>query len=207
MTKSVWETLSAVDVKDHVEKKGKFNYLSWAWAWQKVKEYYPNARFEKHWFSMGEPPHQIPYAMDKKGHAFVKVTVEIEGQKITEVLAVLDHNNKSITNPSSQEVNTALQRCLTKAIGYAGLGFYLYAGEDLPIATSEPKKNVEWKRTHAKADLTDYHKKIEECQTPEEVEAVKDEYADCLDFAKDDIPDWHTSATENTRSAENKARY
>jgi hypothetical protein len=31
--KSVWETLSKVNVNDHTEKKNGLTYLSWAWAW------------------------------------------------------------------------------------------------------------------------------------------------------------------------------
>ena len=31
--RQVWETLSAINVNDKVEKKMKLTYLSWAWAW------------------------------------------------------------------------------------------------------------------------------------------------------------------------------
>ena len=31
--KSVWETLSAIDVNDKTKEKGGMTYLSWAWAW------------------------------------------------------------------------------------------------------------------------------------------------------------------------------
>ena len=36
--KSVWETLSEIDVSSHIEKKGNFSYVSWAWAWALVKQ-------------------------------------------------------------------------------------------------------------------------------------------------------------------------
>ena len=49
-SKSVWDTLSAVDVSGHTEKKGKFTYLSWTWAWGLVKGLYPTATFEKKTF-------------------------------------------------------------------------------------------------------------------------------------------------------------
>ena len=29
---SAFQTLSKIDVSEHTEKKGKFTYLSWAWA-------------------------------------------------------------------------------------------------------------------------------------------------------------------------------
>ena len=45
--KSVWETLSVIDCSGHTEEKNGFTYLSWAWAWQTLKELYPTAKFEK----------------------------------------------------------------------------------------------------------------------------------------------------------------
>ena len=74
---SMWARLSQIDCSEHVEKKGNFNYLSWAWAWATLKEHCPGATFEKHWFTMGDPPYSLPYAMDKQGNAYVKVTVTV----------------------------------------------------------------------------------------------------------------------------------
>ena len=42
-TKSVFETLSAINVNDKAEKKSGLTYLSWAWAWGEVKKIYPDA--------------------------------------------------------------------------------------------------------------------------------------------------------------------
>ena len=39
--KSVWETLSAINVNEHTEKKNGLTYLSWAWAWGMLKKHYP----------------------------------------------------------------------------------------------------------------------------------------------------------------------
>jgi len=36
---SLWGRLSKIDCSEHVEKKGNFNYLSWAWAWATLKEH------------------------------------------------------------------------------------------------------------------------------------------------------------------------
>ncbi len=33
---SVFSVLNAVNCNEHVEKKGKLSYLSWAWAWREV---------------------------------------------------------------------------------------------------------------------------------------------------------------------------
>jgi len=51
---------------------------------------------------------------------------------MTQVHPVLDHQNKAVTAPNAFQINTSIQRCLTKAIALHGLGLHLYAGEDLP---------------------------------------------------------------------------
>ena len=40
---SLWDRLSDINCAAHVEKKGKFNYLSWAWAWAALKKSCPDA--------------------------------------------------------------------------------------------------------------------------------------------------------------------
>jgi hypothetical protein len=54
-------------------------------------------------------------------------------------LPVMDHRNKAIAEPDAFAVNTAMQRCLVKAIALHGLGLYIYAGEDLPLSSDETK--------------------------------------------------------------------
>ena len=127
---SVWETLSAINVSEHTEKKGNFSYLSWAWAWGTLKSLYPNAEVHKEYFNQGE--FSVPYTRDIEGYAFVQVTIKVDDITLTETMPVLNHTNKPIQNPNSFEVNTSLQRCMAKAIAMCGLGHYIYAGEDLP---------------------------------------------------------------------------
>jgi len=132
---TAWSVLSKIDVSEHVEKKNNLTYLSWAWAWAMLKDKYPYATFEKHWFD--HECGRLPYASDPEGNTFVSVTVTIEdidGNKeaMTEVMPVLNHANKSVKNPDAFQVNTSLQRALAKAIGLHGLGAYIYQGEDLP---------------------------------------------------------------------------
>ena len=38
---TLFERLSAIDCRNHIEKKGKFSYLSWAWAWSTLKRECP----------------------------------------------------------------------------------------------------------------------------------------------------------------------
>jgi len=63
----------------------------------------------------------------------VWVTVTLLGTPRTCMLPVMDHRNKAITNPDAFQVNTAIMRCMTKALSLHGLGLYIYAGEDLPM--------------------------------------------------------------------------
>jgi hypothetical protein len=75
--------------------------------------------------------------MDINGTAMVWVTVTMFGKPITCQLPVMDHRNKAIPNPDAFQVNTAIMRCMTKALSLHGLGLYIYAGEDLPESKVE----------------------------------------------------------------------
>lgn len=137
-----FKELNAIDCTEHVEKKGKFTYLSWAWAWQTLKENCPDATFKKHTF-VGESLSDVPFMVDAAGYAYVMVTVTVDGIEATEIMPVLNHSNKPIQNPNSFDVNTALQRTLVKAIAFHGLGLYIYAGEDVnPIQDDTKAKKV-----------------------------------------------------------------
>lgn len=127
---SVFQTLNAINVNEHTEKKNGLTYLSWAWAWAKVKENYPDA-----FYTIYENPDGLIYFTDGRT-AWVKTGVTIEGQELIEYLPVMDYNNRSIglDRITSFDVNKAIQRSLTKACARHGLGLYIYAGEDLPEA-------------------------------------------------------------------------
>jgi hypothetical protein len=49
----------------------------------------------------------------------------------------MNFRNQAISNPNAYDVNTAMQRCLAKAISLHGIGLYIYAGEDLPTPETE----------------------------------------------------------------------
>ena len=123
-----WGQLKDVNVEEEkmVKKKGKFSYISWAMAWSKLCDIYPDATFEKHCNEQG-----FPYFKDEQGWCFTKVTVTVNGKSITEMLPVLNYTNKPIKNPDSSDVNTSLQRCLAKAIALHGMGVHIYSGEDI----------------------------------------------------------------------------
>jgi len=128
---NTWETLSAIDVSKHVEKKGGLSYLSWAWAWSTLMEHYPDSDY-----TFNDP---IELLNDT---AEVQVTVTVQGVARTMWLPVMDNRNKSITNPTTRDISDARMRCLVKCIGVHGLGLYLYAGQDLPQAAQEAQNAV-----------------------------------------------------------------
>jgi len=63
--------LDRVDVTHHVEKKGKFNYLSWAHAVRELKNRHPSATWEIHDYGVVA---ETPFLATECGY-FVKVTV------------------------------------------------------------------------------------------------------------------------------------
>jgi hypothetical protein len=122
-------SLLTLNVNDHTEKKANLTYLSWAWAWAEALKADPNAHYQvQMWGKQGEEK----CYMDINGTCMVWVTVTMFGKPMTCQLPVMDHRNKAIPNPDAFQVNTAIMRCMTKALSLHGLGLYIYAGEDLP---------------------------------------------------------------------------
>ena len=129
--------LLKINVNDHLEKKGNLSYLSWAWAWAEVLKIDPAASWVAHEWA-DRPAMFLP-----DGSAMVKVSVTVKGDTKLCVLPIMDNRNRAIQNPDAFAINTAIMRCLAKAIAMHGLGLYIYAGEDLPEAEKkEPNPEV-----------------------------------------------------------------
>lgn len=134
----IYSTLSKVNVNEHIQtikgKKGiNLKYLSWAWAWTILKQHYPTANY-----TVYENANGLNYHTDGKT-AWVKCGVRIGEMEHIEYLPVMDYSNCSIPleKITSFDVNTAIQRCTTKAISRFGLGGYIYSGEDIPMGYKE----------------------------------------------------------------------
>lgn len=133
--------LLKLNVNEHTEKKNGLTYLSWAWAWAEALKADPAASFKVEMFD-GK------CYMEINGTAMVWVTATMFGKPMTCMLPVMDGYNKPIlfagvttvnkygkevtTIIDSFNVNTAIMRCMTKALALHGLGTYIYAGQDLP---------------------------------------------------------------------------
>jgi hypothetical protein len=117
----IWKTLSEVNVNNDKERKGRFDYLSWADAWKHVQQNTEDATYQLH--------DDVVYPDNSRE---VRCSVTIDGVTHMMWLAVMDNTNRAIKNPDARAINDARMRCLVKAIAMHGLGLYIYAGEDLP---------------------------------------------------------------------------
>lgn len=137
--------LRKVDVSSHIEKKNGLSYLSWAWAVDTLLQHDPTATWEY------AEPRQFGDTL------MVFCTVNAFGVSRTAQLPVMDYKNKAIANPDSFAVNTAMQRCLAKAIALHGLGLSLYAGEDI---WSDEKQDSATLDEEAAAKITELAEKV-----------------------------------------------
>jgi len=164
------------NVNEHTEKKNGLTYLSWAWAWAEALKADPEATYKIEMF--GDKCY-----MEINGTAMVFVTVTLFGKPMMCQLPVMDSYNKSITiegvttiNKYGKEittkldsfnVNTAIMRCMTKALALHGLGMYIYSGEDLPLGENENDEG-----TPDEGRMLDYIAAIEATTTVDELKNI-----------------------------------
>ena len=196
-TLSVFETLNAVNVNGHTEKKNNLTYLSWAWAWAEVKKAFPDARY-----TIYETPDGCIYWTDGRT-CWVKTGVTINGLEHIEYLPVMDFRNAAIPleKVTSTDVNKAIQRSLTKACARHGLGLYIYAGEDLPeseqteqkATPTSPETTLQVVTNIAKTSLKGYA-----LRTKKDSQTVNEEARTFIGKAYNDftVDDWRSVAKE-----------
>ena len=112
------------EYKNSVEQKGKFDYLSWAVCWDKLKEIDPNARYEL--------VEVIETGQSKMVH--VQLHYEVDGDELVhnEYLAVRDFRNQAVSNPDAAQVENTFRRAVAKAVSMAtGFGLDLWINEDI----------------------------------------------------------------------------
>lgn len=132
--KSIWKTLSAHDCSEHIQKiktgRVELSYLSWAWAWEILMQYYPEAEFS---FSENDT---IP-----DDTVSVNCQIVIGNCRREMWLPVMDNKNNAIVGPNARDISDAKMRCLVKNLALFGLGHHIYAGLDLP--TSRPEEEIQ----------------------------------------------------------------
>ncbi len=112
----------------------------------------------------------------------VHVSVTIKDLRRECMLPVMDHRNKAIQDPDAFAVNTAIMRCMTKAISMHGLGLYIYAGEDLPEQVepeetqAQKDERIRWEKRSS--ELDEFALYLIDCHDNEkDTEAVKAWYS------------------------------
>lgn len=157
----IWNTLSRVDVSEHVKEKGNLSFLSWAWAWGVLMEHYPMAELS---WTLNQDGMPIGYHIHDDGTVTTYCRVTI-GKCTREMwLPVMDNRNNAFKNPDARKISDTKMRCMVKCLALFGLGHYIYAGEDLPQETPETpdersrRLNIEGGRSNLAACAKDIKK-------------------------------------------------
>lgn len=172
-----FEILYNINLSDKIEKRENLSYLSWAHAVKLFKTYFPTGTYS----IIKNPQTGLPYFNDPTIGIIVMTEVTIDGISQCMWLPVMDNKHKTmkeqaytyqvwdnyskqyiektVNSASMMDINTALQRCLTKNIAVCtGIGLSLYTNEDLndmdnqqsiqnPVQNQQPQKRTYTKRT------------------------------------------------------------
>lgn len=132
--KQVWDKLSRIDVSDHIDtiaatgKRPAVSYLAWHRAWLLVKRAFPASTYS-HRTDLRHPDGTVEVEVD------VVIAETTGGDKVftNARLAVMNNYFAPISNPTAREVNDSRQRCLVKALAFAGLGLNLWDDSIVPV--------------------------------------------------------------------------
>ena len=136
----VWDTLSRIDVSDHIgtlsgknkageQKRPDVDYLPWHKAWVLLKRAFPASTY----FHSRDIIHP-----DDTVEVEVEVSICKDGGEIqlcTARNSVMNNYMQAIVNPNARDVNDSRQRCLVKALAFAGLGLNLWSHDMAPVGT------------------------------------------------------------------------
>ncbi len=127
VSKNYYTELSKIDISTKIEKKGKFDYLSWAHAWDILKSQHPTANR-----IIYEHEHTGLPIFPVNDSAQVKVGIVINDIEHIDMLPIIDFRNNPIPleKIGAMDINTAIQRSTAKAIAMHGIGLSLWMGED-----------------------------------------------------------------------------
>ena len=131
-----------------VEKKGKFDYLSWAYAQKLAKTFDEKCTWRIIKNDNGSFIH----------NGFLLLEMTFLGQTEQHFFPIIDNYNKPIQNPNPYQINTSQMRGFAKLFAMvSGFGLSLYVGEDLAYLDEE-KNNQKQQQAKAKKDLTEEEK-------------------------------------------------
>ncbi len=143
--KSVFDTLSVIDMGHKLKAVQGHRYLAWYDVKAELKKHYPSAEEKIELTENGLPFFTSPLGI------FVNVSVTINGHTERELYPVLDTANRALKMESykymtkkgekavqactSFDINTSIKRAYVKCVAGHGLGIYVY--QDLPTADVE----------------------------------------------------------------------
>ena len=125
-----------------VEKKGKFDYLSWAYAQKLAKIFDEKCTWRIIKNDNGSFVH----------NGFLLLEMTFLGQTEQHFFPILDNYNKPIQNPNPFQINTSQMRGFAKLFAMiSGFGLSLYVGEDLAYLDEEKEKKEKSERPTLKS--------------------------------------------------------
>ncbi len=133
------------DVKSEgiVDKKGRFDYISWAHAEKIANELDPdfdwNTSFE--YLNLG----------------LVEIEMQFKGKIRRHKYPILNNQNKPIPNPTSFDLNNAQMRGFAKLFSMmTGIGLSLFTGEDLKYLDNDNLTSLQELQTQLKIKVSQY---------------------------------------------------
>lgn len=139
MDKTIFQTLSEIDISPKIKQKNKMDYLPWSSAWDFVKNKYPTATY-----NIVKTENGCIYHSDGRT-CWVETSMTIDGETQTEILPVLNFRNEAIgyDKVTTSDVNKSIKRCLVKNLALFGLGLSLWNGEELSDNAKKKKDEDE----------------------------------------------------------------
>ena len=138
--KEIWDVGYECETGPYVQRKGKFDYLSWQSSYRLAIEVFGDIEYE-----------DLPDEIHHDDTVTVRVKITIEGHSRHMWLPVLDYANNCISKPSAADISDSRQRCRVKCLSLFGLGFHVYEGkpqpEDMLVGTKEKTISVEQQKT------------------------------------------------------------
>jgi len=160
-SRQVWEILSKTEVSDHVGhlpstgKRPAISYLPWHSAWKLCKKNFPASTYVH-----AQDIHHLDETVEIE--IYLTISDGENDQSSSARLAVMDNYFGAIKNPSARQINDSRQRCLVKALAFAGLGLNLWSDSMMPVGREDdPIKKVQVEAIEsllksAKPDMGDF---------------------------------------------------
>jgi len=142
-----YHILRDISYEDFVEKKDRFDYLSWAVAWDRLKDVCPHARYEVVTYQTSKG-NIVPYLTCERG-VIVNIILHYEDEngdpvQHNEYLAVRGFRNECVTVPDAPQIENTIRRCVAKAVSMAtGWGIELWFGEDIKALDYRPETRLD----------------------------------------------------------------